>query len=74
VGAFEVGFKAMGSEAQLVCGDGQNGRFVGMTRRKFSDVTTCVITIDGARGAVQVRQNSTVICAVSGSAVTCSGA
>ena len=40
-GEFDVAFRAMGAEAEFVCGDGQSGRFIGMTRRKFSDVTTC---------------------------------
>jgi len=71
---FDVSFRSMGSEAQLVCGDGQSGRFVGTTRRKFSDVTTCRITIDGKNGAVQVKRKSTVSCRVEGAAVVCSGA
>ena len=70
---FEVTFRAMGADAKLECGDGQSGRFVGVTRRTFTDVTTCRVTIDGVLGAVQVRRSSTVNCKVSGGAVTCSG-
>ena len=72
-GEFDVAFRAMGAEAEFVCGDGQSGRFIGMTRRKFSDVTTCRITIDGKVGAVQVKRESTVSCSVSGAAVVCTG-
>ena len=73
-GEFEVAFRSMGAEAKLQCGDGQTGRFVGTTRRKFTDVTSCLITIDGKKGAVQVKRSSTVSCKVSGSSVSCSGA
>lgn len=73
-GEFDVSFRAMGAEAEFVCGDGQSGRFIGMTRRKFSDVTTCKMTIDGKVGAVQVTKKSTVSCSVSGAAVLCTGA
>jgi len=73
-GTYEVSFRSMGAEAQFVCGDGQSGRFVGVTRRKFTDVTTCRITIDAAIGAVQVRQAAVVTCAKAGTAVTCTGA
>lgn len=72
-GEFDVAFRAMGAEAEFVCGDGQSGRFIGMTRRKFSDVTTCRVTIDGKVGAVQVKRESTVSCSVSGAAVVCTG-
>jgi len=72
-GDFDVAFRAMGAEAEFVCGDGQSGRFIGMTRRKFSDVTTCRMTIDGKVGAVQVKRASTVSCSVSGAAVVCTG-
>jgi len=72
-GEFDVSFRAMGAEAEFVCGDGQSGRFIGMTRRKFSDVTTCRMTIDGKVGAVQVKKKSTVSCSVSGAAVVCTG-
>jgi hypothetical protein len=70
---YEVTFRSMGAEAQFVCGDGQSGRFVGVTRRRFSDVTTCRITIDEAVGAVQVRQASVVNCSKTGTAVACTG-
>jgi hypothetical protein len=73
-GEFDVTFRSMGAEAKLECGDGQTGRFMGVTRRKFSDVTTCRVTIDGVIGAVQVRRPSTVNCSVSGAAVRCTGA
>ena len=72
-GDFDVTFRVMGAEAEFVCGDGQAGRFVGVTRRKFSDVTTCRLTIDGQMGAVQVARASTVSCRTTGSAVVCSG-
>ena len=72
-GDFDVAFREMGAEAEFVCGDGQSGRFIGMTRRKFSDVTTCRMTIDGKVGAVQVKRASTVSCSVSGAAVVCTG-
>ncbi|MGB0639452.1 MAG: hypothetical protein ACPGTU_08970 [Myxococcota bacterium] len=72
-GAFDVTFKAMGAEAYLECGDGQTGRFTGLTRRKFTSRTACKITIDDASNAVMVQRSSTVICAKSGSTVTCSG-
>jgi len=73
-GEFDVTFRSMGAEAKLECGDGQTGRFMGVTRRKFSDVTTCRVTIDGVIGAVQVRRPSTVSCSVNGAAVRCTGA
>ena len=63
----------MGAEAKFVCGDGQSGRFVGVTRREFTDITTCRITIDDAVGAVQLRQASVVNCTKAGTAVTCTG-
>lgn len=70
---FEVTFRAMGAEALLECGDGQAGRFVGVTRRTFTDVTTCRVTIDGALGAVQVGRSSIVSCKVMDGSVACSG-
>jgi hypothetical protein len=72
-GPFEVVFKVMGAEAELECGDGQTGRFVGITQLKFSYETACKITIDGASNAVRLRKATTVICAKSGSTLTCSG-
>lgn len=72
-GTFDVTFKAMGAEAYLECGDGQTGHFTGLTRRKFTSRTACKITIDDASNAVMVQRSSTVICAKSGSTVTCSG-
>jgi hypothetical protein len=72
-GNYDVTFRSMGAEAQFVCGDGQSGRFVGVTRRQFSDVTTCRITIDDAVGAVQVRRASIVNCSKAGTAVACTG-
>jgi hypothetical protein len=73
MGTYQVTFRSMGAEAQFVCGDGQSGRFVGVTRRQFSDVTTCRITIDDADGAVQVRRASIVNCSKAGTAVACTG-
>jgi serine/threonine protein kinase len=73
-GEFEVSFRSMGAEAQLRCGDGQSGRFVGTTRRTFTDVTSCLVTIDDKKGAIQVKRESTVSCKVVGTSVVCSGA
>ena len=71
--SYEVTFRSMGAEAQFVCGDGQSGRFVGVTRREFTDITTCRITIEDAVGAIQLRQASVVNCTKAGTAVTCTG-
>jgi len=73
-GTYQVTFRSMGAEAKFACGDGQSGRFVGVTRREFTDITTCRITIDDAVGAVQLRQKSVVNCMKAGTAVTCTGA
>jgi len=73
-GEFLVSFRSLGAEAKFVCGDGQSGKFVGTTRRKFTDITTCRITIDDKRGVVQVRRASTVSCSVVGGSVSCTGA
>jgi len=68
-----VTFRTGGAETELVCGDGQVGRFVGVTRQKFSDITTCRVTIDGKMGAIQVKRESTISCSPRDSAVVCTG-
>jgi hypothetical protein len=73
-GEFDVTFRSMAAEAVLTCGDGQTGRFVGVTRRKFSDITTCRVVIDGKQGTVQLRYPSTVTCVVKDGVVVCTGA
>ncbi len=72
-GEFMVTFRTGGAETELVCGDGQVGRFVGVTRQKFSDITTCRVTIDGKMGAIQVKRESTISCSPRDSAVVCTG-
>ena len=72
-GKYTVRFMAQGHEAQLTCGDGQQASFVSSTQLEFEGVVTCMVQIEAARGAVQVRKAQTVTCSIAGSQVSCGG-
>jgi hypothetical protein len=61
-GTFVVKFKSPGARAQLECGDGQKIEFLGTVRVSFESVTTCRVVIDGAQGAVVVREPAQFSC------------
>jgi hypothetical protein len=68
-----VRFMAQGHEAQLTCGDGQQASFVNSTQLEFEGVVTCMVQIESAKTAVQIRRAQTVTCSVAGSQVSCGG-
>jgi len=53
------------------CGDGQGATFAGTTSLRFNTVTTCVVIIEDARGAVQIDRSATVTCSKNGTSVSC---
>lgn len=59
---------------KLSCSDGQAPAFDGMARVEFDPYTlpvTCMVTIDGKRGAISIEKSTTQTCNVSGSDVIC---
>jgi hypothetical protein len=71
-GDYTVRFVAQGAEATLECFDGRDKvEFINATRQSFTGVVTCRVHIDGAMGVVQIRQEGTVACVVSGGKVSC---
>ncbi|RME22723.1 MAG: hypothetical protein D6798_15125 [Deltaproteobacteria bacterium] len=59
-------------EATLQCGDSQQATFAATGRMSFQGITTCRVLIGDAAGVVQLTQEATVRCSVSGDRVTCS--
>ena len=66
-----VKFVHQGVGTTLQCDDGQQSRFVGMTRKTFPTVTTCVVLADGKKGAVTINKSGTSTCTLSGDRLRC---
>ncbi len=70
-GPFQVRFLVDG-EATLQCGDSQQATFAATGRMSFQGITTCRVLMGDAAGVVQLTQEATVRCSVSGDRVSCS--